>query len=125
MGDPQLIFDENGRPAFVVIPWREYERLAADAEASLSDEALYDRAEAEGGETFPIELADRLLAGENPVMVYRTYRGMSRKALAEAAGVSAARLARIEGGEHADSPGVLRAIANALGVDAGDLARGS
>ncbi len=98
---------------------------AADAEAGLSDETLYDRAEAEGGEMFPIELADRLLAGENPVMVYRTYRGMSRTALAETAGVSAARLARIEGGERADSPGVLRAIAGALGVDAGDLARGS
>lgn len=41
MTDPQVILDEGGNPAFAVIPWREYERLAAgDGEASLSDEEL-------------------------------------------------------------------------------------
>ena len=65
MTKPQVILDEGGNPAFAVIPWREYERLAtASAEASLSDEELYDRAVVEAEESFPIAVADRLLAGE-------------------------------------------------------------
>ena len=47
-------------------------------EALLSDEELYDRAKAEEGESFPIEVADRLLAGENPIRVYRNHRRMTQ-----------------------------------------------
>ena len=54
-------------------------------EAMVSDETLYDEAKAEAGEFFPVEVVDRLLAGESPIRVYRTYRGMTRKQLAEAA----------------------------------------
>lgn len=54
MNKTQVILDDHGRPAFAVIPWRDYERLTSeDAKAALSDEALYDRAGAEGGESFP------------------------------------------------------------------------
>ena len=53
--------------------------------AALTDESLCDRAKAEGGELFPAEIVDRLLAGESPVGVYRKYRGVTRKQLAEAA----------------------------------------
>ena len=64
MTKPQVILDDGGKPAFAVIPWREYARLTMmDAEAGLSDEELYDHAKSVGGESFPIEVADRLLAG--------------------------------------------------------------
>lgn len=118
----QIILDEAGKPAYAVIPWREYERLMPDAaEAALSDEALYDEAKAEGGEFFPAEVVDRLLAGESPIRVYRTYRGMTQKHLAEAAGINPVYLSQIETGKRAGSVGVLTAIATALGVEAGDL----
>lgn len=115
---PQVILDEGGSPAFAVIPWREYERLAVlDAEAGLSDEELYDRARADGEESFPIAVADRLLAGENAVGVYRDYRGMTRKQLAEAAGINAVYLSQIERGRRTGSARTLAAIARALRVD--------
>ena len=54
MNKTQVIFDDLGRPAFAVIPWREYERLSnGDAESLLSDEELYERAGAEGASPFP------------------------------------------------------------------------
>ena len=56
------------------------ERLVGDG--AISDEELYDRARSEGGESFPIEVADRLLAGESPIRVYRSYRGMTQQELA-------------------------------------------
>ena len=38
MSKPQIILDDTGQPAFVVIPWRDYERLTnEDAEAILSN----------------------------------------------------------------------------------------
>ncbi len=118
MSKPQVILDDGGNPAFAVIPWREYERLVTvDAETGLTDEDLYNRAKAEGGESFPIEVADRLLGGENAIRVYRDHRGMTQKQLAEAAGINAIYLSQIERGRRNGSVRVLAAIAEALGVD--------
>lgn len=89
----------------------------AGAEMDLSDEELFDRAVAEDEESFPVAVAERLLAGENPVRVYREHRGLSPNQLAEAANVSAAELLKVEAGEHTRSTGTLAAIAKALRID--------
>lgn len=120
MTRPQVILDEDGSPAFAVIPWLEYERLAGtDTEAGLSDEDMYDQAEAEGGESFPIVVVDRLLAGERAVRVYRDHRGMTQKQLGEAAGINAIYLSQIETGKRT---GPARTLA-ALAADLEDLIR--
>ena len=122
MNKPQVILDEGGRPAFAVIPWREYERLSnGETEALMSDESLYDRAKAEGGESFPAEVADRLLAGENPIRAYRSYRGMKQSDLAAEAGIHPVYLSQIETGKRTGSARTLAALAGALGVAVDDL----
>ena len=122
MNKPQVILDGAGRPAFAVIPWREYERLSnGEAEALMSDEGLYDRAKAEGGESYPVDVVDRLLAGENPVRVYRNHRGMKQGDLAAAAGIHPVYLSQIETGRRTGSTRTLAAIAGALGVTVDDL----
>ena len=90
-------------------------------QAMPGDEALYDEAKAEGGALFPAEVVDRLLAGENPIEVYRTYRRLTQKQLAEAAGIDPVYLSRIETGKRAGSLRTLAAIAKVLDVDPGDL----
>ena len=43
MTKPQVILDDGGKPAFAVIPWREYTRLAMlDVVAGPTDEEIYD-----------------------------------------------------------------------------------
>ena len=122
MAKPQVILDNGGHPAFAIIPWREYERLVADSEgADLSDEDLYDPAKAAGEESFPIEVADRLLAGENAVKVYRNHRGMTQKQLADAAGINAVYLSQIERGKRTGSTRTLAAIADILRIDMDSL----
>ena len=122
MTKPQVILDDGGKPAFAVIPWREYARLTMmDAEAGLSDEELYDHAKSVGGESFPIEVADRLLAGEKAVRVYREHRGMTQKQLASSVGINALYLSQIERGRRTGSARTLSALAEALGVDVDDL----
>ncbi len=70
MTKPQVILDDDGKPAFAVIPWLEYVRLEmVDTDAGRTDEEIYDQAKSVGGESFPIEVADRLLAGEKAVRV--------------------------------------------------------
>ena len=121
MTDLQVILDASGNPAFAVIPWQEYERLARAADEALTDEELYDRAKAAEEESFPIAVADRLLAGENPIKVYRSYRGMTQRQLATAAAIKTIDLSQIEAGKRPGSPQTLAAIAQALNVNVDDL----
>lgn len=72
-------------------------------------------------ELVPAAIAHRLLDGENPVRVWREHRGMSARALAERAGISAAYLSQIEAGRRDGSFDTMRKIASALGVALDDL----
>lgn len=69
------------------------------------------------GEFVPLELSKRLVAGENPIRVWRTYRGMTQAALAAAAGIGQPFLSHLENGKRGPSVAVVRAIARALGLD--------
>src|SRR3546814_3871263 len=60
-------------------------------------------------------MVERLLDGENPVRVWREHRGLTVKALAERAGISAAYLSQIEGGQRDGSLDTMRKIAEACG----------
>ena len=71
MDKPQVIVDDAGHPTFAVIPWHDYERLAAIGE-DAEDAAICDRAKEQ--EAFPVEVVDRMLADENPIRVFRDYR---------------------------------------------------
>ena len=86
-----------------MIPWR--------------DEELYDLARAEGEETFPIDVADGLLDGENPVKVYRDHRGVTQQALAPAAGINPVYLSQIETGRRTGSARTVAALAAAMIAD--------
>ena len=71
----------------------------------------------------PDALVDRLADGDNPVRVWREYRGLTVTALARRAKVSNARLSAIENGAAIGSvpARTLRDIADALGVTVDDL----
>lgn len=73
------IIEHNGRPAFAVVPIAEWTELQARLEA-LQD--IADAKSACDAESFPVEFADRLLAGESPLKVWRDYRGLTLQALA-------------------------------------------
>ena len=81
---------------------------AADAETM-------QHAQVRDEETFPSSFVERLLlSGENPVRVWREYRGLSASELARRASVSNAHIAAIESGASTGSAQTLRRIADAL-----------
>jgi DNA-binding Xre family transcriptional regulator len=74
-----------------------------------------------GGEHIPAAIVDRLAGGEAPVRVWREHRGLSLRALAEQAGMSAAMLSEIENGKKEGGVRTLAALAHTLGLDLDDL----
>jgi DNA-binding XRE family transcriptional regulator len=109
----------------VTITREEYQRLVAAAE-ELADIGAYDRVSsalaAGDEELIPSEFADRLVAGESPVRVYRDLRDMTQVALSEASGVNRVQIANIESGAKRGSIDTLRKLADALRVTLDDLA---
>lgn len=115
------ILEHEGRPAFALMPIKEYERLVAaleDAHDAATIEEFYRRLVAGEEETFPAEVVDRLLAGENPVRVLRAYRGMTLQQVADACGVTNSHISQIEKGKRSMSTELLKRMAEALRVDA-------
>jgi ribosome-binding protein aMBF1 (putative translation factor) len=108
----------------VLLSRADYEALVQRAE-DTADAAQMREAEARVAagedEYVPIEVTRRLLAGEVPVRVWREHRGVSARALASGAGVSAAYLSQIETGKKPGSFDAMAKLARALGVDMEDL----
>jgi DNA-binding XRE family transcriptional regulator len=112
----------------VTIPRAEFDRLCQaaqeleDLRAGLDAQLSLARGDEE---KLPREVAARLIAGdENPVRVWREYRGLSLRRLAEKANISPAYLSDIERAPRRQR-GSLDAyfkICEALGVDLDDLA---
>ncbi len=98
----------------------EAEDLATVAAAEAREAALgREKARAD---YLPIELVRRLSAGEHPVRVWRTYRGLTREALAAAAGIAPSYLTEIETRRKPGSFGALAKLAAALRISLDDLA---
>lgn len=104
----------------VTIPRDEYDRLRQAAE-DLSDLQAYDRAMEAGGESIPAEYVNRVLDGENPVRVYRDWRGMTAAALAEASKLNRVQITQIETGKRSGNVETMKKLADALGVSVDDL----
>ena len=111
----QFIKDQNGEDAFVVLPVAEWQDML-DAIDSADVRARLKANE----ETFPHEVVVRLIE-ENSIKVYREYRGIKQKALAETVGISAAYLSEIEKGKKAGAHDLRVKIAEALSLDLDDL----
>jgi len=123
MNKPTIITTPNG-DQMAVIPLTEYERLIEAAE-DLADVRAYDevmRRLASGEEELvPAELVNRILDGENTLRVWREYRGLTVKQLAERAGVSAPFVSQIETGQREGSVDTMRKLAEVLNISLDDL----
>lgn len=104
----------------VVLTAAEYERLLAAAE-DAADRRAVAAAVAGEGVFLPLPFADRLLAGEHPVRVFRAWRRRTIADLAAAVGIGKSYLSQIETGRKEGSLEVYRKLADELGVTVDDL----
>jgi ribosome-binding protein aMBF1 (putative translation factor) len=118
------ILEANGKPAFAIVPWDEYQALRALAEDAGDAAALLrhvKKSARRGEDTIPAEVIDRLLADEPPLRVWREHRGLSATRLAKSVGVTVAHISKIESGKGEPSLPLLRKLARALQIDSGLL----
>ena len=107
-----------------VLPKADFDKLL---------EAFEDREDIEDGRKFraklsagdeeliPSEYGNRMIDGENKIKVWRDFRGMSAKALADAACMSAPYLSQIESGAREGSLDALKKLAEVLRVTIDEL----
>ena len=115
----QTITSPKGE-TLVVLPLAEYESLIDASDVAEARRTIVNLKNGED-ELIPGDITIRLVEGENPIRVWREHRGMSAKALADAASISAPYLSEIETGKKEGKVSVLKRIAAALNVDLDDL----
>ncbi|CRI63800.1 Transcriptional regulator, XRE family [Thiocapsa sp. KS1] len=108
------IIELNGVPASDVLPIDEWETLLKRLK-TLQDIAYAKAAMSE--ETFPAAFADRLLAGDAPLKVWREYRGLTLQSLAETSETTRQMLSMVENGKADPSADLMARLACALDCD--------
>ena len=114
------IIKQEGKPAFAVIPYRDYLdliRKREDAEDIAAVAAYLKNTE----ELMPDSVVEALLNGENPIKVYRRFRQMTQGELADGIKKSKAYVAKLEAGDRKGTTEVISNIAAVLNVDIDDL----
>jgi len=118
------VIERNGKPEYAVVPYEIYLQLVEEADM-LEDirdfdeiKAAIDRGEEE---LIPSEVVNALLDGENPIKVWREFRGLAQQELAAAAGISPAYLSQIESGKRKGATSVLVKLARCLKLNLDDL----
>lgn len=124
MNAPVQVIERDGKPEWAVLPYDVYVRLAEEAEM-LQDIRDYDSVKTaiEQGkeELIPSEVTFALLDGENPIKVWREYRGLTQQQLAEQAGISTPYLSQIETSKRTGTTEVLLVIAKVLKLTLDDI----
>ena len=118
------VIERDGKPEWAVLPYDVYLQLAEEAEM-LQDIRDYDSVKTaiERGEEelIPSEVTFAILDGENPIKVWREYRGLTQQQLAKEVGISPPYLSQIETEKRTGTTEVLKAIAKALKVTLDDI----
>jgi len=118
------VIERDGEPEWAVLPYHVYLQLVEDAEM-LQDIRDYDSArlalDRREEELIPAEVTYAILDGENPIKVWREYRGLTQQQLAEMANISTSYLSQIETNKRTGTTEVLGNIARALSVTLDDV----
>ncbi len=114
-------FQKTPRGEFAILPRKEFEALAAraaeaDEDAGTARLVARARRDVANEQLIPKEIADRLAAGENPVRVFREWRGITQQRLALEGGLTQGYLSDIETGRRRGTALRLRGVSHALRI---------
>ncbi|NIG12468.1 helix-turn-helix domain-containing protein [Pantoea sp. Cy-640] len=91
----QYIYDEAGKPQFVVLPVAEYEKLLSDAESSWTTLAI--EADEHDDETVPHDVVGIMLSQDISLQAaWRVYRNLSQQYVAEQLGTTQSAISQLE-----------------------------
>ena len=102
--DPQIII-QNGKPAFAIIPWDEYQEL-------IHNQIKADEADV----WFPNKVVKANVRGESLIKAWREYFKLTQEELAAKAGMKQSALARLEKSSVIPRKATLTKLAGAMGI---------
>ena len=106
--EPQIIMSD-GKPAFAVIPWQEYQELNSQHAADVNVWIPHEVVKA------------TLLENRSIIRAWREYFGLTQQELAQRAGLSQPTLARLEKADSRPRTSTLKKLAAALGITVAQL----
>ncbi|SLM31404.1 Helix-turn-helix domain protein [Desulfamplus magnetovallimortis] len=106
---PQII-EQNGEPAFAVIPWNEYRHL-------IENQVQQDESDI----WFPHEVVGANIRGDSLIKAWREYRNMTQEELAAKAGIKQPALARLEKPDANPRTATLKKLADAMDISVEQL----
>ncbi|MCP4428686.1 MAG: helix-turn-helix transcriptional regulator [Chloroflexi bacterium] len=107
--EPQIIM-QDGKPAFAVIPWAEYQELTRQNEIDGADVWI------------PHEVVKAtILKGVTMIRAWREHLGMTQQELAKRSGMSQPSLARLEKGDSTPRAATLKKLAAAMDITVAQL----
>jgi DNA-binding XRE family transcriptional regulator len=107
--DPQII-KLNGKPAFAVIPWNEYQKLLNNQIESNESDVW-----------FPNEVVKANVRGDSLIKAWREYLNLTQAELASKAGMKQSALARLETNTANPRKSTLLKLAEAMGITVDQL----
>ncbi len=106
---PQIIISE-GKPAFAVIPWDEYQSLMKNSTEEFKSDIL-----------FPNEVVKANTRGDCLIKAWREYLGFTQKELADKAEMKQSAIARIESSDTLPRKSTLKKLAEVMGIEVEQL----
>ncbi|MDM8557549.1 helix-turn-helix transcriptional regulator, partial [Candidatus Parabeggiatoa sp. HSG14] len=114
---------KEGKPQWAVMPYDFYLRLIENTKFE-EDVLFYEKTLAdEDDELIPLEVVSRIADGETLVRVWREYRGLTQRQLADMARISKPYLSQIESNRRIGTAETLAALAEVLDLKVDDLIR--
>lgn len=116
---PQII-SQKGTPAFVVLPYDEYETIVGLLEDIIDLKAV-QAAKNDKSERFPLTLIHEIAEGKPPIKAYREYRKLTQSDLADKVSTTKQYISQLESGERKGTMQILKKIAKCLKVSLEDI----
>lgn len=115
-------FKKTSKGEMAILPRKDYETLVARAAEAVEDAGtarLVARARkeiAEGAPLIPIEIAERIANGENPIRVIREWKDITQTYISFKTDIGQGYISDLENGRRKGTTAALKMIANVLGV---------
>jgi hypothetical protein len=115
-------FKKTAKGEVAILPRKDYETLvarAAEADEDSGTARLVARARkeiAQGAPLIPLDVAERIANGENPIRVIREWKDITQAYISFRTDIGQGYISDLEGGRRKGTTAALKLIANVLGV---------
>lgn len=111
-----MIRDEKNKPAYAVVPWKDYVALAGEDDAAEHAGLIVLAEKTRGEDALPLAVVERIIKRENPLKVFREWRGLTQRELAEKGKLAKLYVSQLETGHRRIGAAAAKKLAPVLDI---------